>query len=87
MAHCIGNDELFDTAISLDKVVDQFKEHPSIAKVKQYMNSDHTDESFSFHRRTQDTLLDKLKQIKSNKAGGPNGQPPRLTVKPVLKTT
>ncbi len=40
MAHSIGNDVLFDPASSLDTVVDQFKERPSIlGKVKQYMNS------------------------------------------------
>ncbi len=38
MADSIGSDESFDPASSLDTIADPFKEHPSIVKIKQYMN-------------------------------------------------
>ncbi len=42
------------------------------------MNSHHTVENLCFHPITQETLLDKLKQIKSKKAGRFDGQSLRL---------
>ena len=49
-------------------------------KIKQHTNSHDTDESLGFHPTTQDTLLDKLKQIKSRIVSGFDGQPPRLGI-------
>ena len=40
MAYSTGTDESFDPVNYPDTIFDHFKTHPSIVKLKQYMNSD-----------------------------------------------
>ncbi len=83
----IGEDEYVDLNGPLCDIVNMYANHPSILAIKD--NLVDSCSNFEFHAVNSDVLFKKLISVKSNKACGFDGQPPKLINigAPALKNT
>ena len=75
MTDSFSKDEAVNPESSIDEISDAYKDHPSIVKIQSKVKRD---DSFDFKEITYDELYVKLKCIKSKKAMGFDGIPPKL---------
>ncbi len=83
----IGEDECVDLNGPLSDIVNIYVNHPSILAIKE--NLVDSGSNFECHAVNNDVLFKKLTSLKSNKAYGFDGQPPKLIKigAPVLQKT